>query len=258
MNRTPKIQKIIDDRLSNFLSPDVIKELNSDEIEVANDALSNLQLRQLAGAAPSVIKNMVRQWIVSVERRKLTQIQPDELEGLMAWYEENCSEIEEVVDPATNEVIALELKHNTLDSRVYFRKPNYHWDGRFIVTIGDRLLGFRSRIDDVMGYQSGSKMPNPEKAQIMKDHKAEVAAAKKAKEPVPTEPEVPDMVRSETDSRASQPELDIIPEDHLWSSLTTNDIIKVKAHMNETNYEKPVKKIKDGYQVDGFILRKVK
>jgi|JI10StandDraft_1071094.scaffolds.fasta_scaffold30921_3 hypothetical protein len=243
MNRTENTQKIIDDRLSQYLSSEVIAELSNDEIEIANDSLSNLQLRQLAGAAASVIKNMVKQWTVQVERRKLTQIQPDELDEMMAWYMENCSEIEEVIDPETNEVIALEVKHKEYDSRVYFRKANYHWDGRFIIAIGSRLLGFRTRLDDVMGYQSGSMKKNPERASILKKDKSA---------------DVPEFIRSETDSRAAQPELDVIPEDHLWSSLTTNDIIKVKAHMNETNYEKPVTKIKGGYQVDKFILRKVK
>lgn len=273
-------QKIIKDRLSKYLSEEQLSELDDLGIEILNDYFSNFELKEMVGSDASLVARHVQRHIAAEEQRRLSHIQPEEVEELMDWYMENCDEIEEVYDPQAEQVIALEVKHKTLK-----QNEAIHWDGRFTIAIGDRLFSTRSRLDKVMGYQSGLAVENPEyveqKAAYDKAHEEAVAkheaavaeqqahndeanedgSRKKAKElpefvdaPLPTA----SPLLMPLDTRWSKPEEDVIPEEHVMSSITSSDIMNVKSHMNATGYEKPVQKVKDGYKVEQFILRKVK
>jgi len=72
------------------------------------------------------------------------------------------------------------------------------------------------------------------------------------------EPIFADKVYCGNDTRWSQIEIDNIPEDHIMTSLTESDIVKVKQEMNISNYEPDVQQTKKGYKVESFELREVK
>lgn len=72
------------------------------------------------------------------------------------------------------------------------------------------------------------------------------------------EPETPKLERCDNDTRWAEIEIANVPEDHVMTSVTKEDIVKVKQEMNVTNYEPDVKKTKRGYKVESFELREVK
>lgn len=314
-DRSKQAQKIITDRLSQYFTEEQLSYLDDMSIEVLNDYFSNAELRDLKEATPAVLKAFIDRNNGNEVKRRLTHITEDEYESgeLLDWYKENCTDIEEVVDTLTGAVIALEVKHKTLKN-----STKVHWDGRFIVAIGDRLASTRTRLDGVVGYQSAMQVQDPafvtswskfyddreKKLETYRNkvQKAKAAHAKKVeaahkdyqkamdawieklnaksltpedpkapKQPVFKEPEYKGVSEFEeperpeveqflppTDTRWSEPEVEVIPEEHIMSSITNSDIVNVKRHIESTGYKKPVTKVKDGYKVDGFILRKVK
>lgn len=321
-DRSKEAQNLIKDRLGSYFSEKQLDMLDDLGIEILNDYFSNNELRDLQEAPAAVLKGFVDRNQSHEVKRRLTQIKEDELDDLMSWYEENCSEIELVIDPATDEPIALEVKHNTMKN-----STSVHWDGRFIVAIGDRLAATRTRLDGVVGYQSAMQVQDPafvdayskfyderekklkvyqgkvEKSKAAHQKKVDAALAQfekdikeydrimalfnqgpkpinpkpipdsKPKKPVYKEPEYVALSDEEweeperpeveqflppTDTRWSEVETEVIPEEHIMSSITNSDIVNVKRHIESTGYKKPVRKVKDGYKVDGFILRKVK
>lgn len=295
--RSKQAESIIKDKLSKFFTDEQLDLLDDLGIEVLSDQFSDSDLRDLQSAPSSLIKSFVDKKQTTEVRRRLTCIHPDEIEMLMPWYKENCSEIEEVIDPQTETVIALEVKHKTLNNR-----PNIHWDGRFIIGIGDRLLSTRSRLDGVVGYQSNVQVKSEDEPEELLAYRIEVerinekndkklqAAAEKyfakvnkeeqayrkkhpewedLKDFVPSEfqqpkldeypePPVLEGAPEPTDSRWSDIEIELIPEEHVMSSLSSSDIVKVRKHIEDNGIKKPVRKIKEGYKVDKFILKKVK
>lgn len=320
-DRSKEAQGIIKSRLSNYFTEEQLSYLDDLGIEILNDYFSNHELRDLQSAQPAVIKGYVDRNQSNEVKRRLTHIGEDELGELMGWYKENCSEIEEVYDPQAQAVIALEVKHKTLKN-----SPKVHWDGRFIVAIGDRLASTRTRLDGVVGYQSALQVEDPDfvkkwsafyddreaKFKVYKDkvekhkaahdkkvkaaikkHEKDMAAHQKKEQAIigkltgkhvrpgvkqlpkppelklpeyqplkiefvePERPEIPQYMPP-LDSRWSDVETEVIPEEHIMSSITNDDIIKVKQHIDGTGYKKPVRKVKEGYNVGGFILRKVK
>lgn len=313
--RSTIAQQIIKDRLGSYFSEEQLSYLDDLGIEILSDYFSNRELRDLQDAQPAVIKGFVDRNQGDEVRRRLTHITVEELKTLRSWYKDNCLEVEEVVDPQSEEVIALEVKHKTLKN-----STKVHWDGRFIVAVGDRLAATRTRLDGVVGYQSAMLVQDPEfvekwsafyklreekfAAHMKKVDKAKAAHAKRYKaandkylkemdkyndetakqvvgpkssknkklvmpvfeEPVYEgvgefeEPERPtyEQFLPPTDTRWSEPEMEVIDEEHIMSSISKSDIISVKRHIEATGYKKPVSKIKEGYKVDGFILRKVK
>ena len=314
-DRSKQSQKIITDRLSQYFTEEQLSYLDDMSIEVLNDYFSNAELRDLKEATPAVLKAFIDRNNGNEVKRRLTHITEDEYESgeLLDWYKDNCTDIEEVVDTLTGAVIALEVKHKTLKN-----STKVHWDGRFIVAIGDRLAATRTRLDGVIGYQSALQVENPEfveawskfyaerekklaayrkrsdKAKADHQKKVEAAQAKYDEElgeyhsffdmnegvfpdddRAPKKPELvePDYVQPEEfieperpeipqflpplDTRWADVETEVIPEDHVMSSISNSDILNVKRHIESTGYEKPVTKVKGGYKVDQFILRKV-
>lgn len=321
-DRSKQAQKIITDRLSQYFTEEQLSYLDDMSIEVLNDYFSNAELRDLKEATPAVLKAFIDRNNGNEVKRRLTHITEDEYESgeLLDWYKDNCTDIEEVVDTLTGAVIALEVKHKTLKN-----STKVHWDGRFIVAIGDRLASTRTRLDGVIGYQSALQVQNPEfveqwsafyeerekklaayrkkvdkaktahdkaQAEAIEKYQAEVEAYTQAKfdyqvvlehgskkeiaeavEPVEPvlelpeyesigefeEPERPDIPQflPPLDTRWADVETEVISEDHVMSSISNSDILNVKRHIESTGYQKPVTKIKGGYKVDQFILRKV-
>jgi len=312
-SRSKEAQKIINERLSNYFTEDQLSYLDDLGIEILADYFSNKELRDLQDATPAILKGFVDRNQNNEVKRRLTHVGEDELAGLMDWYKENCSEVEEVVCPNHNEVIALEVKHKTLKN-----SPKVHWDGRFIVAVGNRLASTRTRLDGVVGYQCNIPLQAPnfvddwskfyakrekafavyqgkvEKAKAAHQKKVDKAiathekqiaafdkklndmnigpddpgapAVPKYKDPKyvgpaafdePERPEIEQFIQC-LDTRWSVPETEVIAEDHVMSSITNSDIVEVKRHIEATGYKKPVTKVKDGYKVDQFILRKVK
>lgn len=311
-DRSKEAQKLINDKLSKYFDEKQLSYLDDLGIEILADYFSNRELRDLQDATPQILKGFVDRNQKNEVKRRLTQISEHELETIMPWYEENCSEIEEVYDPLAEVVIALEVKHKDMKN-----SPLVHWDGRFIVAIGDRLASTRTRLDGVVGYQSAVQAQDPSfvdtwskfyderdkklKAYRARVEKTKVAHAKKVekaqaahqkavdkyseevnnirlkkggkvpKVPIYVEPEyvgtaafeeperpVVEQYLPALDTRWSEIETEIIPEDHVMSSISNSDIVNVKRHIESTGYKKPVTKVKDGYKVDQFILRKVK
>lgn len=314
-NRSKAAQSIIKNKLGKYFSEEQLSYLDDLGVETLSEYFSNAELRQLSEASPAVIKGMVDRHESGEVKRRLTHIEEEELEELMDWYKAECTEIEEVICPNHNEVIALELKHKTMKN-----SDKIHWDGRYIVAIGNRLAATRNRLDGVVGYQCNIPYQNPDFVDAMskyfddreaalkkyrdkvdkskaaherKVEKAKAAYMKKLesinqsemkqadkdpsyqmKDPVeqveykepeyvsPGEWDEPERPQIEqwlycVDTRWSEPETEVISEEHAMSSITKSDIIEVKRHIDSTGYKKPVSKIKDGYKVDQFILRKV-
>lgn len=319
-DRSKQAQQIITDRLSQYFTEEQLSYLDDMSIEVLNDYFSNAELRDLKEATPAVLKAFIDRNNGNEVKRRLTHITEDEYESgeLMDWYKDNCTDIEEVVDTLTGAVIALEVKHKTLKN-----STKVHWDGRFIIAIGDRLASTRTRLDGVVGYQSALQVENPEfvdawskfyaerekklaayRKKVDKakaDHDAAVAeyddkytkdvqqyqdallkyelfkndvdGSEACEEPVEPaynppeynhnfefiEPERPEISQfmPPLDTRWADVETEVIPEDHVMSSISNSDILNVKRHIESTGYKKPVTKVKGGYKVDQFILRKV-
>jgi len=325
-DRSKQAQQIITDRLSQYFTEEQLSYLDDMSIEVLNDYFSNAELRDLKEATPAVLKAFIDRNNGNEVKRRLTHITEDEYESgdLLDWYKDNCTDIEEVVDTITGAVIALEVKHKTLKN-----STKVHWDGRFIIAIGDRLASTRTRLDGVIGYQSALQVQNPEFVEqwsafyeerekklaayrkrvdkAKSDHRAAFEEAEKVfnqeveryngefiiyesylvsiqgskdnikndvvDKPVypvfeqpeyfspgefiePERPNIPQFLPP-LDTRWADVETEVIPEDHVMSSISNSDILNVKRHIESTGYKKPVTKVKGGYKVDQFILRKV-
>lgn len=271
--RSTRVQAVIDTRLSKYLSEEQLAPLSDPEIDILSEYFSNQQMKELRNAPSEVLQGLVSRHVKSVERQRLTNIPEDELDDMLAYYEEIAAEIEIVHCTRCDNDIAVEIKHSEYASTNYFNNPNLHWQDRFIVSIGNLLHGYRKRHDDVMGYRCGGMMENPEYKPAMQQYekdlkKYQTALKKAAKEGTsmpagPVHPESTGMTQiipCGNESMMSEPELEAVSQSHLEQSvITESDIQKIKRHINQTNYKKPVKKVKDGYLLDDkFLLRKVK
>lgn len=275
--RSPRVQAIIDSKLSSYFSNEQLQNLSDAEVDILNDYFSNNQLRELKNAPEQIIKSLVSRHVKTVERQRLTNIPVDELPQMLEYYKDIADEVEEVVCTNCKNTIAVEIKHSQYDSTQYFNNPNLHWQGRFVVAVGNFLHGYRKRHDDVMGYRCGAFIENPEykpamekylkdlkkyEDQVAKYQEAEakgkpIKEAPKLRQPkLPTvQPEIP----CHNESTMSPVEIEAVPDEHLAQSVITQaDIQKIKQHINKVNWKKPVKKVKDGYLLDDkFLLRKV-
>lgn len=271
--RSPRVQEIIDSKLSNYFKPMQLQDLTDAEIDILNDYFSNQQLRELKNAPIQVIQSLVSRHVRTVERQRLTNIPEDEVPQMLEYYKETAEEVEEVICTKCENTIAIEVKHKEHDSTRYFNNPNLHWQGRFVVAVGSKLFGYRRRHDDVMGYRCGAFIENPEYTKALKQFEKDHAKWEKfvekqqknpklAGEPLPTEPVMPNIppeIPCGNESTMSQPELEAVSEAHLQQSvITQSDIQKIKQYIDRTDYKKPVKKVKDGYLLDDkFLLKKV-
>lgn len=271
--RSKRVQAAIDSRLSKYLSEEQLAPLTDSEVDILGDYFSNQQMKELRNAPAQVLQGLVARHVKSVERQRLTNIPEDELDDMLAYYEDVAEEIEIVHCTRCKNDIAVEIKHAEHASTNYFNNPNLHWQDRFIVSIGNLLQGYRKRHDDVMGYRCGGFMENPDYTlavkqydKDLKKYNTEVKKAEKAKTNMPTPPVTPEqagifaMIPCENESMMAEPELEAVSDEHLQQSvITESDIQKIKRLINKTNYKKPVKKVKDGYLLDDkFMLRKVK
>lgn len=271
--KSDRIKNIIELRLSKYFKPEQLDPLTEPELDILADYFSNQQYRQMKNAPAEFIKGLVSRHVKTVERQRLSNIPEEELESSLEYYKTIADEVEEVICQKCNKTIAIEIKHSKYDSVQYFGNPNLHWQGRFIIAVGNRLHGYRRRHDDVMGYRCGNFIENPDYIKEMADWEKECknieAKNEKLKkgetaQPLPAQPDhkhhLPKQLPCGNESTMSEPELAAIPEDHLEQRVVTQaDIQRVKQHINKTNYQKPVKKVKDGYVLDGkFKLRKVK
>lgn len=303
--RSDRAQGIIDSRLSQYFSDAQLSPLTDAEIEILSEYFSNQQYKELKNAPAEIIKSLTARHVKGVERQRLTNIPEDDLQSMLAYYSEVADEVEEVVCNNCKNVIAIEIKHPAYDSTKYFNNPNLHWQGRFVIAVGNRLQGYRKRHDDVMGYRCGCLIENPEyiaaKATFEKDHAAYEEAVRdyqaeyaifapklkkynkkfdgvekhskeynKLMNNLPSPPERPPLepvmppinrfIACGNESVMAPIEIEAVPPEHLEQSvITESDIQKIKQRINETDYKKPVKKVKTGYELDGkFTLRKVK
>ena len=268
IKRSTRVQKIIDEKLSKYFSEDLLSTLSDAEVDVLSEYFSNYQLRELKNATPEIIKGLVSRHVKLVERQRLTNIPVDEYDQMIDYYKSLGGEVEEVVCKKCENVIAVEIKHPEYQSTQYFHNPNLHWQGRFVIAVGNRLFGYRNRHDEMMGYRCGSFMENPDFKVAMEQHEKDVEQFKKDTknlkegQPAPNEPIPPrvnEFIPCGNESTMSEPELEAISDEHLKQSVVTqSDIQKVKQYINKTDYKKPVKKVKDGYLLDDkFLLRKV-
>jgi len=273
-----------DSHLKEYLPADVIKVLDEAEKTVLFEEFANSELKVLAGQPIETIKARLSVHLQSEFNRRLTQIQADEYESLKPWYMEICHTVDEIYCMKCGALLAIEI--DTIDDNM---NPAHH-EGKYIVPIGDKLMAYRPRLDGVMGYQCGNIYQTPtakkawdkydkdfaqneeEFAKILSQHNKEAEAwaslpdKKREKTPVPEAPtkphieppEEPRTIECDNYTLWSEVETNNIPEDHVMTSITKEDRIKVKQDMNATNYEPDVKETKRGKTIETFELRKVK
>lgn len=311
--RTDRAQAVIDNHLANYFTEEQLAPLTNDEVDILSEYFSNQQLKELKSAPSQMLQQLVSRHVKSVERQRLTNIPLDEYDEMIAYYKEHADEIEEVVCNRCNNVIAVEIKHSEYKSDKYFNNPNLHWQGRFVIAVGNRLLGYRKRLDDVMGYRCGCYMDNPDFESAKQDYQKQVAAYQErldnwtsehekhaedlndwekkygtgrdrraddpdspflpvkkgapskpvwtggSKPEMPLAPQIPMRIPCGNESTMAPVELEVIDDEHIAQSVVSQaDVMKVKQHISETDYEKPVEKVKNGYLLDDkFLLRKV-
>jgi len=272
-----------DAHLKDYFSADQLKGLDEAEKTVLYEEFSNSQLKVLASQEMGTIHTQLKRYLTAENHRRLSQIQPEEYELLKPWYLETCHTVDEIICSKCGVLLGLEV--DTIDDEM---NP-YHHEGKFVVAVGNKLMSYRPRLDGVMGYQCGNIIETKYKsawdkygedfAQFQKDEarakeQHEDAILKynnlsekkreKTEQPVyegPVTPEKPEGEPYEectNDTRWAQIEIDNVPQDHVMTSITKEDRIKVKQEMNATNYAPDVKTTKRGKKVESFELRKVK
>jgi hypothetical protein len=278
-----------DKRLAEIFSKDVLGQFDEAEKNVLSEEFANSELRLLASQDVQVIKARVKVHLAEEFKRRLTHIQPEEYELLKPWYIENAKTLDEIICSKCGALLGIEI--DTIDDSI---NP-YHHEGKFVVPIGDKLYAYRPRLDGQMGYQCGNPIEDEEAvARVQKysdeleaaeaEHKKalkeyekvldkwvkeDAAAGEKGKKftkkfPEPPQKKLPKPIDMTTlrlcgnDTRWSQIELDNVPESHVMTSITKEDMIKVKQEMDATNYVPDVKENKRGKTIESFELRKVK
>jgi len=261
-----------DTRLEQFLGKDKLSKLTASEQITLSEYFSTNELRQLATMDVAAIQERLQRIRTQEEVRKLREVQREELPELMTFYEEVSEEISEIYCSKCGVLLALELKHKQFDANHFFR--NYvHPEGKFTVAVGPELLAYRARTDEVMGYECGNILDNPEYAPAIstweKDRSKRLTKLKKDKS-VPSEdydiildrefpkPNVPEKIRCLNDTRWSEPELKIIPKEHILTSLTREDVVKTKQYMSDMDYKPNVRNTTKGKKIESFEARRIK
>jgi hypothetical protein len=180
-HKNDRAQKLIDNRLSDYFNADQLAPLTSDEIEILSEYFSNQQYKELKLAPATVLKSLVARHTKTVERQRLINVPVDEVSEMLEYYKEIADEVEVVNCTKCGNDIAIEIKHPEYKSDQYFHNPNQHWQGRFVIGIGNRLLGYRKRHDDVMGYRCGCGIPNPEYKAAVEQYEKDLKAYQVAK-----------------------------------------------------------------------------
>lgn len=272
-----------DKRLAAIFSKKLLSQLDEAEKNVLSEEFSNSEMKLLADQDIEVIHNRLTNYLAAEHERRLTQIQPEEYELLKDWYLSNAVTLDEIICSKCGVLLGIEI--DTIDDNM---NPHHH-EGKFVVPIGQVLMSYRPRTDGVMGYQCGNiveteykqewdEYPNKlakaqekyedemakytlavEKFEALSEKKKEKTEFPTAPEPeIIGEPEGPAYVECNNDTRWGQIEIDNIPEDHVMTSITKEDRIKVKQQMDATNYIPDVTETDSGKTVETFELRKVK
>lgn len=273
-----------DAHLKEFFSAEIFKQLDEAEKTVLYEEFANSELRLLASQPIETIHMRLATHLAEEFKRRLTHIQPEEYEILKPWYLENSHTLDEIYCSKCGAFLGIEI--DTIDDDI---NP-YHHEGKFVVPVGDKLMSYRPRLDGTMGYQCGNVLETeykkawdayPDLVQKANDNYNEeltkyneavdkydnLSSKKKQKAEYPTdvptlelpaEPEGPPYLECGNDTRWAQIEIDNVPEDHVMTSVTKEDRIKVKQEMNATNYSPDVHETKKGKTIETFELRKVK
>lgn len=278
--------KLRDERLKQFFSEDILGQLDEAEKNVLSEEFSNNDLRVLSSQPLETVKARVSKSTSAEYQRRLQFIQPEEYHILKEWYLEVCKSVEELYCTKCGVLLGLEV--DTIDDNM---NANHH-EGKFIVQVGPALMAYRPRLDGVMGYQCGNVYENPDPkvrkawAKFESDKKEKDATfqadiqrfeeeaaewnklsdEEKQETPGPAEPKFltltspkePLYIECDNDTRWAQIEEDNIDVSHVMTSLTKEDIVKVKREIDATGYTPDIKKTKKGRKVETFELRKVK
>jgi len=276
--------KARDKQLSQFFDKDIMAELDEAQKTVLYEEFANSELRVLASQGVETIKAQASLRTNAEIERRMTHIRAEEYPLLKEWYLSISKTVHEIICSKCGALLGIEI--DTIDDNM---NP-HHLEGKFVIPVGENMYAYRPRLDGIMGYQCANTVKSEtfddwEKFKIdmekfherakeaQEDYNAKVEAYNKLSEeeqadaqvPVndftelpPTPPEIPPMVPCGNDTRWAQIEIDNIPEEHIMTSLTKDDIVKVKQDMNVQNYEPDTHKTKKGYTAEGFELREVK
>lgn len=170
-NKTNAENEMTDKKLDRLIGEGKLESLDPIEIAVLKEYYSNSDLKSMRSLEVKTIQKRLRKNVKSIERQRLVSVPEDELEKLMDYYKQISDEVEEVVCQNCSTLIALEIKHKQYDSNEYFKSEHRHWNGRFIIAVGNNLFGFRKRLDNVMGYRCGGSLENPEYTKLLKAYR---------------------------------------------------------------------------------------
>lgn len=276
--------KARDSQLGQILSPEVVAQLDEAEKNVLFEEFANSELRVLASQPIETIKAQAGLRTTAENQRRMTHIQPEEYPIFKDWYLSISNSLHEIICSKCGALLGIELE--TKDDSM----NSHHHQGKFVIPVGQNMYAYRPRLDGVMGYQCANNVKSEtydDWQQYEKDATAYAKAAEAAnaefnkeldaynelsdkkketavvpvftfdQEP-PVAPEIPPMVPCGNDTRVSEIEAKVVSEEHLMTSTTKEDIVKVKQEMNATNYEPDVKQTKRGYKIESFELREVK
>lgn len=222
--------------LSDHFSDEIIKTLDPGQRELLERYFSPYELDQLGRAGAPAVLRRVAIFEHEILAKRLSFIHREEYLELIDWYKQNCSEIDELYCGKCGNLLGIEVKHLKYDANEFF-KMRRHPEGKFVVAIGPSLLASRYRMDGVMGYQCGALIDNPEYSK--KNNK------------------VPQKIRCFNDTRWSDPELAAVPEEHVLTQVTQEDMHNVQREIARRGYRPDVKKTAKGKRIESFELRKV-
>lgn len=272
-----------DAHLSQYFNEEIMGSLDEAQKTTLYEEFANSELRVLATQGIETIIASANRNISAEYERRLNHINADEYPLLKEWYQSISNSVHEIICSKCGALLGIEI--DTKDDNL---NPHHH-EGKFVVAVGTAMWAYRPRIDGVMGYQCGNivdteykddwedfaeKLAKAQEEQaanntahdeaFMKYERLSPSKKKLAKKPVLVEVEIPEQPAGPpteacgNDTRWSEIELKNIPEEHIMTSTTKEDMIKVKQEMNITGYEPPIEQTKEGYKVESFELREVK
>lgn len=273
-----------DAHLKQFFTEEILDGLDQTQRTVLYEEYANSELRLLAGQSLETIQQSADRKSTAELERRMTYIQAEEYPLLKEWYLGIAKSVHEIVCSKCKALLGIEV--DTLDEAT----NSHHLEGKFVISVGDNMYAYRPRLDGLMGYQCANYVKGAsfkawqqyekdtadynaayieatnkynteleEWNSLDRDTQAEILQPVLVfEETAPVEPEEPAMVPCGNDTRWAQIEIDNIDETHIMTSLTKEDIVKVKQEMNASDYKPDTKKTKKGYTAESFELREVK
>ena len=151
--------------------------------------------------------------------------------------------------------------------------------GKYVIPIGDKLLSHRVRLDEaptgerMVGYQCGNMIPNPsyetdkasfemELAAYEAQHKKDVAAAKKKKQPEPEyAPPIfttPETIACGNDTRISDAERGKVPVGAMQTALSPFEKHQIREELKKDRSYKPdFRKVGNIKHFETFMVERV-